>query len=106
MPPPFIPPQPPKVLPNLVLTGIADFSTAKWVFVSRSDSNRPPKNYTLTSHQTQGGLQLIDVNAKLATATVVVDGTETVTLRLPAPTNSPAKPSPPPPFSGARLTRR
>lgn len=91
-PPPQVQPvQPvtPRLAPNLVLTGVADFSTVKWAFITRTDPGRPAANYTLSPGETEGGLQLLDLNATAATVTVRVDGLETVTLRLTTPTNRP-----------------
>src|SRR5439155_23754141 len=81
-PQPVESPVPPRPVPNLILTGIADFSTVKWVFVTRTDPGQPPKNYTLALGETEGGLQLISVDANSATVTLRVDGTDTVALQL------------------------
>jgi hypothetical protein len=89
-PPAPVPSQPP---PKLVLTGIADFSTMKWAFITRTDPGKAAKNYTLTFGENEGGLQLVGIDARTASATVRVDGTETVTVRLPDGTNRPATPT-------------
>ncbi|HVI71485.1 MAG TPA: hypothetical protein VM656_08375 [Pyrinomonadaceae bacterium] len=100
-PVPFPAPPRPRPAPNLVLTGVADFATAKWAFVTRSDAGQPPKNHTLTFGKAEGGLQLIDLNAKSATVTLLVDGRDTVLLHLSAATNQPAKAMQPAQFSAA-----
>lgn len=93
-PPPVVPPSPApsRPPPKLVLTGIADFSTMKWAFITRTDAGQAAKSYTLTFGENEGGLQLVGIDARTASATVRVDGSETLTLRLPAGTNHPAKP--------------
>ena len=101
-PVPFQQPAPPKQVPKLLLTGIADFSTAKWAFVTRTDPGRPPKNYTLTPGESEGGLQVLDINAAAATVVLRVDGIDTVNLELPAPTNQPPSTAPSPQLSGLR----
>lgn len=88
-------------VPNLVLSGVVDFSTLKWALITRTDPGRPPNFYTLAPGETEGGLQLLDINAAKATVTVRVDDFETVVLHLSSPTNQPAK-SPPPQISGIR----
>jgi hypothetical protein len=99
-PPPVFPAAPPpRPAPNLVLTGLADFSTVRWAFVTRTDPGQQPKKHTLTFGETEGGLQLLALNAQSATATLRVDGGEMVTLKLVAPTNPPAKVNPPPRIS-------
>src|SRR5687767_10397841 len=52
-PVPFHQPPPPRPVPNLVLTGVADFSTAKWAFITRTDPGRPSRNCTLTLGETE-----------------------------------------------------
>jgi hypothetical protein len=103
---PFVPPTLPRPVPSLTLTGVADFSTVKWAFVTRTDPGRPATNYTLSPGETEGGLQLVDLNATAATVTVRVDGIETVTLQLTTPTNRPSISLPtaarPPAFSRVR----
>jgi hypothetical protein len=96
-PPPvsFHQPPPPRPVPNLLLTGVADFSTAKWAFITRTDPGRPAKNCTLTLGETEEGLQLIDINANKATVTLLVDGIDTVTLKLSSATNRPPPPTHP-----------
>ena len=69
--PPPSPVAPPRPTPTLVLTGVADFSTAKWAFVTRTDSGQKPRNLTLSFGQTQGGLQLLALNARADTATLL-----------------------------------
>jgi hypothetical protein len=91
----FVPPAQPRPAPKLLLTGVADFSTVKWAFITRIDPGRQPANYTLTPGETEGGLQLLDLNANTATVTLRVDGIETVTLQLVAATNHPPKAAPP-----------
>lgn len=93
-------PPPPRPVPNLVLTGVADFSTAKWAFITRTDPGRPARNCTLTPGETEDGLQLVDINANKATVILRVDGIDTVTLKLPAVTNRPSGPTP-----AGRVTR-
>jgi hypothetical protein len=104
-PPPPVPPPspaaPPRPAPNLVLTGVADFSTARWAFVTRTDPGQKPKNLTLTLGETEAGVQLVALNARTDTATLFVDGMNTVTLHLAAATNQPPKAAPPPPHFSA-----
>ncbi|HKQ39658.1 MAG TPA: hypothetical protein VJ063_16395 [Verrucomicrobiae bacterium] len=93
-PPPavqFVPPATVRTPPNLILTGIADFSTAKWVLVTRADPGQSPHNYTLAPGEIEGGLQIMDIDANASTVLLRVDGIETVSLRLAPPTNSPPK---------------
>lgn len=104
-PAPFPPPAPPKPPAKLVLTGVADFSTAKWAFVTRADPGRPPKSYTLSFGETEGGLQLVGIDARAATATVLVDGSDLVTLQLVAATNPPSKAVPPAHLSAMQRSR-
>ena len=100
-PAPFPAPVAPKPAPDLVLTGLADFSTLKWALVTRTDPGQTPKKHTLKFGETEGGLQLIALNAQNATATLRLDGANTVTLRLVAPTNPPAKATTPAQLSAA-----
>jgi hypothetical protein len=88
---PFIQPAPPRVAPKLVLTGIADFSTIKWAFVTRTDPGAQPKNYTLNPGETEGGLQIIDLNVRAGTVVLRVDEIDTVTLQLSAAKSEPPK---------------
>src|SRR5688572_17407974 len=69
---------PPRPTPNLVLTGVVDFSDLKWALITRTDPGGRPNNVTLTPGETESGLQLVDINANKATATVRVDGIDTV----------------------------
>jgi len=70
-----------------------DFSTMKWAFITRTDPGQAAKNYTLSFGEHEGGLQLVGIDAKTASATVRVDGSETVIVRLLAGTNHPPKPT-------------
>ena len=88
-------------VPNLLLSGVVDFSTLKWALITRTDPGRPPNFYTLAPGETEGGLQLLDINAAKATVTVRVDDFETVVLHLSSPTNQPVK-SPSPQISAIR----
>jgi hypothetical protein len=94
-----------------MLTGIADFSTVKWAFVTRTDPGAQPRNYTLSPGENEGGLQIIDLNANTGTVVLRVDETDTVTLQLSAAKSEPPKavpagqlsavrhvPPPPPPI--------
>jgi len=92
---------PPRPIPNLVLTGVVDFSDLKWALITRTDPGRPPANHTLIPGEIEGGLQLLDLNANQATVTVRVDGADTVLLRLSA-TNQVSKSAPPPQISSLR----
>lgn len=91
---------PPRVMPVLVLNGVVDFSSAKWALISRTDPGRPAKNYTLEPGEVEEGVQLISLDADKATATVRVDGIDTLVLRLGSNSNS--KPFSPPQLSGVR----
>ena len=91
---------PPRIVPNLVLSGIVDFYRVKCAFITRTDPGRPPKNYTLNVGELEGGLRLVTLDARGATATVQVDGADTLTLKLGS--NSVSKPSPPPKIPGFR----
>jgi hypothetical protein len=94
------PEPPPRVMPNLALSGIVDFYRVRCALVTRTDPGRPPKNYTLDLGELEGGLKLINLDAKSATATVQVDGADTLTLKLGS--NSLSKPSPAPQIPGFR----
>jgi hypothetical protein len=96
------PTAPPRPVPTLVLTGVADFSTTKWAFITRTDPGARPRYYTLTLGETEGGLQLLDIDAKSATVKLRVDGLETVALDLASPTNQVVKPPLPAQLSGVR----
>jgi hypothetical protein len=101
-PPPTVLPQPtpPRPTPSLLLTGIADFTIAKWAFVTRTDPGQPPKSYTLSVGEREGGLELIAMDVKNGSVTLRVDGTETVNLHFVAVTNQPSKAIHPPQLSG------
>jgi len=71
-------------VPTLTLTGVVDFSIAKWALITRTDPGRPSSAYTLTPGEIEGGLQILDLDARKATVTVRVDGTDTVVLHLPS----------------------
>jgi hypothetical protein len=89
------PEPPPRPTPNLLLTGVVDFSTSKWALITRTDPGRPPSNYTLTPGEIEGGLQLLDINATRATVTVRVDGMDTIVLHLSSTNQAPKSPVPP-----------
>ena len=95
-PQPIEPKLPPRPAPTLVLTGVADFSTDKWAFITRTDPGARPKHYTLTVGETEGGLQLLEIDAPSASVKLRVDGLETVALKLASATNQLAKPPPSP----------
>lgn len=102
-PPPPTPipqPMPPRPTPILLLTGVADFTIAKWAFVTRTDPGQPPKSYTLSVGEHEGGLELMNLDAKSGSVTLRVDGTETVNLHFVAVTNQPSKAIHPPQLSG------
>src|SRR5437867_13274757 len=40
--------EPQKPLPELTLTGIADFSLKKWALIVSAEKGKPPKRYTLS----------------------------------------------------------
>ena len=103
-PPPRVidPVPPPRPAPILVLTGVADFSTAKWAFITRTDPGAQPKYYTLSVGETEGGLQLLDIDAASASVKLRVDGLDTVALHLASATNQIAKPSLPSQLTGVR----
>src|SRR6185503_20272836 len=88
------------VIPNLILSGIVDFSRVQCALITRTDPGHPPTNYTLDVGESEGGVHLMKLDAKGATATVQVDGADTLTLKLGS--NSVSKPLPPPQIPGFR----
>ena len=96
-PPPA--PATPRPSPKLVLTGVVDFSSMRWAFITRTDPGQPPKNYTLSFGENEGGLRLVGIDAGTASATLLVDGSETVTLRLADRSSQPAPAAPRTQFS-------
>ena len=101
-PPAVILPQPvpPRPMPAILLTGVADFKIARWAFVTRTDPGQPPKKYTLSVGEREGGLELLGLDANSGTAFLRVDGATTTNLHFAPPATQPSKPAPPPQLSG------
>ena len=102
-PRPVSQPPPPRPAPKLVLTGVVDFRSEKWAFVTRTDAGAPPKNYTLTLGETEGGLQVVEINAESEIVRLRVDGAEPVALHLADATNHITKPAIPARLTGVRV---
>lgn len=69
-------PAPVKPLPELTLTGVADFSLKKWALLVATERGKPPKNYTLSEGQEIDGLEVYGINAQAGTVHVRLGGTE------------------------------
>jgi hypothetical protein len=84
-PPPPQPVTPPstaqKPLPELALTGIADFSFKKWALLVATERGKTPRTYTLTEGQQADGLEVLTIDVHTGTVRVRLDGAE-LTLSL------------------------
>ena len=72
-PPPAPPPPAAPVAPDtseLVLTGIADFRTAKWALLTRTERGKQPQRYTLSVGEKQDTLEVLEIDADSATVRV------------------------------------
>ena len=72
-------PEPQKPLPELTLTGIADFSLKKWALIVSAERGKPPKLYTLSEGQQLDGLAVLAIDAIAGTVRLRLDGND-VTL--------------------------
>lgn len=79
-PPPPQPVTPPSTaqrsLPELTLTGIADFSFKKWALLVATERGKPPKSYTLTEGQQADGLEVIGIDVHAGTVRVRLEDSE------------------------------
>ena len=79
-PPPPQPLTPPataqKPLPELTLTGIADFSLKKWALLVATERGKTPKSYTLTEGQQMDGLEVLGIDVHAGTVRVRFEGAE------------------------------
>ena len=65
-----------KPLPELTLTGIADFSLKKWALLVATERGKTPKSYTLTEGQQTDGLEVLAIDVHAGTVRVRLDETE------------------------------
>jgi hypothetical protein len=59
-----------------VLTGIVDFSKAKWALLTSTERGKSPKPYTLTVNQREDDIEVLSIDAVGATVRVRQDGKE------------------------------
>lgn len=62
--------------PDITLSGIADFSLAKWVLLTVAEKGKPPQNYTLGLGEKQDGLEVLEINAEAGSVKVRLQETE------------------------------
>jgi hypothetical protein len=75
-PPPESPVAPPRPLPEITLTGIADFSLKKWALLVSAEPGKPPKRYTLREGQQDDGLEVRSIDVNAGTVSIRYEGTE------------------------------
>ena len=70
-------PRPPeKPLPEVTLTGIADFSLKKWALIVAAERGKPPKNYTLSEGAQADGIEVLGIDAESGTVQVRLERVE------------------------------
>ena len=77
-PPPVVetPAAPPKTLPELTLTGVADFSFKKWALLISAERGKPPKHLMLSEGESGEGLEVLAIDVDAGTVRVRLDETE------------------------------
>lgn len=63
---------------ELMLTGIADFRTAKWALLTRTERGKTPQRYTLAVGEKQDTLEVLEIDAESSTVRVRHGSTEVV----------------------------
>lgn len=65
-------------LPELMLTGIADFPKAKWALLTSTERGKQPRRYTLKPGDKEGDLQVVAIDAEAGTVHVLHGSRELV----------------------------
>lgn len=65
-------------LPELMLTGIADFRKAQWALLTSAERGKQPRRYTLKVGEREGDLQVLAIDAEAGTVHVLHGAAEVV----------------------------
>jgi hypothetical protein len=79
-PPPVVetPTAPAKPLPELTLTGLADFSFKKWALLISAERGKSPKHLTLSEGESGEGLEVLTIDVEAGTVKVRLEQSEVV----------------------------